>query len=116
MAAPTCTCDKCSEEFSIEIQNKVVEFNSNKYIINYFVCPNCKESYIICLDNKKIIDLKSILEQKQKALLLFGNSSTKIRNFEIQIQNVKQSILLEYCKLNKVLKKNMESCLLLIRQ
>lgn len=116
MADVTCTCDKCSEEFKIEIQSKNTEFNNNKYILNYFVCPNCKEAYIICLDNKKIIGLKSLLEQKQKALLIFGNNAIRIRNFEIQIQNVKQSILLEYCKLNKVLKKNMEACLLLIRQ
>ncbi len=93
------TCDKCGEEFEIEVKTELIK-NIEK---TYFTCPHCKNEYIAFCTNQSVrrkqAEMKMLHKEARRAKTLrqLEKIQLKIENLEVQakseMEELKKSLL-----------------------
>jgi len=93
------TCDKCGEEFEIEVKTELTK-NIEK---NYFTCPHCKNEYIAFCTNQSVrrkqAEMKMLHKEagRAKTLRQLEKIQSKLADFEEQVKSemeeLKKSLL-----------------------
>ena len=65
-------CDECKYELdmaAVKIEETEILLNGEKMTLSYFVCPNCRKIYKVCLSDKKYKNLVEDLEATKKRVV-----------------------------------------------
>ena len=63
----TVQCNKCGEYFTV-LREGIMVLQDDGYNVTFFVCPHCKEKYLICIFDKKMHELLERRRQLEQIL------------------------------------------------
>lgn len=92
-------CDKCSQEFKIEVKKRKVK---DDIIEEYMRCPNCKKDYNIMYTNNKTRLLRKEVQKKLRLYRTKTSNRNKNRYYKVkrELENLTDKLYSEL-KLDK---------------
>jgi hypothetical protein len=98
MSKTKVTCDDCQKEFIInELKTRWIQPDIQE---TYFVCKHCNKEYRVCLTDPEIRKLQEKVQDLNKPINKFKNSSERF----IELQKLKNELKVKMEKLKESFK------------